>query len=111
MNRPMNREPDVEARVRFLRTDEGGRKGPVASGYFPNHLVAPECLIGGIIEFADREWLQLGETTDAQITYLWPEEYPISFTIGDVIRIQEGEKLVGFAEITKIMNKVLECDS
>jgi len=107
----MNREPDVEARVRFLRTEEGGRIGPVANGYFPNHLVAPDCLIGGKIEIADREWLQLGESADAQITYISPEEYPIGFTVGQVICIQEGAKLVGFAEITRIMNKVLERNS
>ncbi|TCS93795.1 hypothetical protein [Hazenella coriacea] len=30
---------DIEAKIRFLTTEEGGRGNPVFSGYCPAHLV------------------------------------------------------------------------
>ena len=103
----MNREPDVEAIVTLLPTNEGGRKTPARSGYCPNHLVVSDYLTAGVQTFLDREQLAPGESARVHITFMTPEHYPHSLWPGKVINVQEGGWLVGHAEILRVLNSEL----
>jgi len=41
------------------------------------------------------------------ITFISPEIYPQALWMGKVLRIQEALKIVGYAEVTKIINELL----
>lgn len=98
---------DVEAEVRFLSTEEGGRRKAALSGYRPAHLVLPDYLTTGIHHYVDRESVQPGETVRAFITFITPEAYPRSLWPGKVVRVQEASKLVAHARILQVLNPVL----
>ena len=38
-------DPDVEAEITFLKTDEGGREGYVLSGYRPNSFIVAKIMM------------------------------------------------------------------
>lgn len=102
------RQPDIEAEVTFLATRDGGRSTPAVSGYRPNHLVLPDYLTSGHHEYKDKASVQPGESATTDIWFLAPEQYPKSMSIGKVIRVQEGGRLVGHAKVLKVYNQVLQ---
>ena len=106
-----HREPDIEARVNYISTALGGRAGPVFSGYRPNHLVKPDYLTSGHHEYLDTSQVNPGESAIAHIWFLSPEAYPHSLTVGQSINVQEGNRLVGYAIVTKIFNPLLNAAS
>lgn len=91
----MNKQPDIEAEVTFLRTEEGGRSRPVITGYRPNHLVRDDYLTSGTHEYINAEVVNPGETAHTRITFITPEVYPHCLWVGRVINVQEGGHLVG----------------
>ena len=103
----MNREPDIEALVTFLPTSEGGRQGPAFSGYRPNHLVLADYLTSGVHEYIDTDSVSPGESARTRITFITPEHYPHCVWPGRVIRVQEGGRLVGHAEVLQVFNPEL----
>lgn len=44
---------------------------------------------------------------EAKITFLSPEAYPRTLWIGKKTRIQEGSRIVGYAEVTQIFNELV----
>lgn len=101
-------QEDVEAKIRFLTTAEGGRKTAVRSGYRPDHLIKADYLTCGRHTYYDKEWVELGETVRGTIKFIDPESYPHTLSVGQKIAFQEGKKIVGYAEITHIYNKLLQ---
>ena len=101
-------EPDIEAKVTFIPTEDGGRDAPFYNGYKPNHLVKEDYLTSGSHTYIGKEEVTPGETVEAYIKFLAPEEYPGCLWEGKVINVQEGSRVVGFAKVIKIFNKVLE---
>ena len=99
--------PDVEAIVTLVPPEEGGRTTMAYSGYRPVHAVLPDYLTSGIHEYLDGDSLEPGGTARAHIKFITPDSYPNSLSVGQVIRVQEGGRLIGHAEITKIFNDVL----
>jgi len=104
----MKRDPDIEAHVALLSTEDGGRQGPAFSGYRPNHLVTENYLTSGTHEYIGVDQLEPGSSTIANITFVSPEFYPNCLTVGQTINVQEGGKIVGYATIRKIFNPLLE---
>ncbi|NQX65662.1 hypothetical protein HQN90_05925 [Paenibacillus alba] len=96
---------DVEAMITFLKT--GGRTRSVFNGYRPAHLVRDDYLTTGIHHYYDKQEVVLGESVRGTITFISPEEYPHCLWIGKIINIQEASKIVGYAEITNVFNKIL----
>ena len=69
MHRP---NPDVEAQITFLRTEEGGRQACALSGY------RPQCFSSGedhdsVREFIDKEKVYPGETVTVRLHFRRPE--------------------------------------
>ena len=99
---------DCLARVRLLTTDAGGRQTPVASGYRPHHNLREDYLSSGIHQFLETELLHPGDSTLANIQFGPPQHYPHCLWRGRVLRIQEGGRLVGYAEIIDVFNPLLD---
>lgn len=91
-----------------MTTAEGGRSTATQSGYRPAHRVLPEYLTTGIHQYPTAEPIDPGSTVRTLITFLTPEHYPRSLTVGQVIDLQEGGQLVGHARILRILNPELE---
>jgi len=99
-----NRPPDVEVIFEF----NGTRKYPARSGYRPAHLVNETYLTTGIHHYYDAPEVPPGGQAKGTITFLSPEAYPACLWVGKKINIQEGERTVGYATITRIFNAVLK---
>lgn len=102
----MNRTPDVEAIFEF----NGIRMNPAADGYRPAHLITDGYLTTGIHHYYQMKAIPPNGTAKGTITFLTPEEYPHCLWIGKKINIQEGERIVGYATITKVFNPLLYSD-
>lgn len=100
----MNTKPDVEAIFEF----NGVRKNSVKDGYRPAHLIVDSYLTTGIHHYYDVESVPPNGTAKGTITFLTPEIYPHSLWIGKKIKIQEGERVVGYATIINIYNPLLD---
>lgn len=99
----MDPVPDVEVLFEF----NGTRRQPVHSGYRPMHLILDHYLTTGIHHYYNKECVQPNERALGTITFITPEAYPHSCWPGKKIPIQEGERIVGYATITKVFNSVL----
>ena len=100
----MNDSPDVEVIFEF----NGTRKNPVWDGYRPAHLVNDHYLTTGVHHYYNVDSISPNGTAKGTITFLTPEAYPNCLWIGKKINIQEGERIVGYATIITIYNKLLE---
>lgn len=100
----MNRTADVEAVFEF----NGTRSGPAFDGYRPAHLITDNYLTTGIHHYYQTNAVPPKGTAKGTITFLTLEAYPHCLWIGKKINIQEGDRVVGYAVITKIFNSLLE---
>ncbi|MBP3966538.1 hypothetical protein [Paenibacillus lignilyticus] len=102
--------PDIEAKITFLVSDGkgNGRHKPARSGYRPAHLVRDDYLTTGTHQYYGDVIAQPGETVLGTIAFITPEVYPRTLWIGKIIRIQEGSRIVGHAEVTQIFNEILK---
>ncbi|QDT66854.1 EF-Tu C-terminal domain-related protein [Calycomorphotria hydatis] len=98
---------DFEANVTFLTTENGGRKGPVTSGYAPSHRIVDWTLSDGLHEYPEGVWVKPGESSSVRIKLLRPELYPGSLWIGKSFNVQEGGKVVGTGVVTRVLNNTL----
>jgi len=105
------REPDVEALVTYLSTEDGGRKSAMYEGFSPNHLVRDDYLTSGRHEFLDKDVVYPGDTVRVNVWFITPGVYPNTLWVGREISVQEAGHVIGTAGITKIYNKVLEKSS
>ena len=103
-----DQKPDVEVLFEFI----GTRKYPVADGYRPMHLVMGNYLTTGVHHYYNVQTVPTNGTAKGTITFISPEAYPNSLWVGKKINIQEGERIVGYATILKVLNPALlgECD-
>ena len=98
-----DQNPDVEVLFEFI----GTRKRPVASGYRPHHLVKDNYATTGVHHYYDAQTVPPAGTAKGTITFISPEVYPNSLWEGKRINIQEGERIVGYATVLKVLNPVL----
>lgn len=104
-----SRPPDFEAEIYALRTDEGGRRTPIFTGYRPNHAFGRGDLLDGALhEYLDTDILHLGHVTRANLWLLCPDALEGHFFAGMRFTVQEGDKVVGYGTVTTILNPRLE---
>lgn len=111
----MNFDVDVKAKIHLYGKEEVdehnniyARNTPAKSSvYRPHHRLFDNYLTTGI-HFYNQSEVNPGETVEGTIKFLAPSEYPNSLWIDKKIDIQEGYKVVGYAIIKEIYNKVLE---
>lgn len=96
--------PDVEVIFEF----NNARKSFVRNGYRPGHLINDDYITTGVHHYYQTDIVQPNENVQGTITFLTPKLYPNCLWIGKRINIQEGNKIVGYATITKIFNSLLQ---
>ena len=97
-------QPDVEVKFEFNMT----RKTPVKSGYRPHHLVKDDYTTTGVHQYFNMDQVAPGETAYGTITFITPEAYPHCLSEGKIIQISEGEQIVGYATVVKVLNPLLD---
>ncbi len=88
----------IKASVYLLSTEEGGRKGPIFSGYRPIIFWEPAMINGGndarmTIELKDE--CKPGDRCDATLKFYHPELLPDGIAPGKSFTLREGRKIVG----------------
>ncbi len=99
----LTRDPDIEVKFTF----NGQKNRPVTDGYRPAHLINGNYLTTGLHRYYDVDEVMPCGTAKGTITFLTPEYYPHSISIGERIAIHEGATVVGFATVLKVMNPIL----
>lgn len=100
-----NRAADLEARIDFLSTSEGGRSTPTASGYRPNHdFGLPDGLCNASHEYPHADLVYPGESVRALIYLRSPELQRGRLHPGFELKVQEGGRIVGFGTVVTVLN-------
>jgi translation elongation factor EF-Tu-like GTPase len=99
--------PRVEAEIRYLTTEEGGRRGPVASGYRGQFHYEGEDHDGiqSFPDFPAGEFIPLGQPVRALIWLpdeRWKDYHSRRIHVGTRFQIREGRKIVGRGVITRV---------
>src|SRR5262245_42006695 len=104
----MQRKADFVAEVKYKRTEDGGRRGFVASGY-RGQIKFPftERQTSGQQTFQDKERVYPGETATATIRVVSPQFFANALQEGMEFEIREGPIIVGFGKLLKILNQSL----
>ena len=100
----MTLRPDVKAMITLNHV----RKTPAASGYRSSHRIKEHYMTSGTHQYIGVDELNPGESCEGTISFITPEAYPHCLSVGQILNIQEGERIVGTAEIIQIYNKLLE---
>jgi translation elongation factor EF-Tu-like GTPase len=94
----------VRAIVRLLPTKQGGRVGPVAGRWRPNHNffgADNREMATGLMEVPEAHPLVPGDERLLDILFVaWPKG--VEFVAGNEWRIQEGAQLVGWGKIVNV---------
>jgi translation elongation factor EF-Tu-like GTPase len=105
---PPSLPPDIEAEVRFLSTEEGGKTIPCRSGYRPNHDFGIEgALNDAHHDFPDGAEVRPGDTARSLMSFLDPEAQRGRLYEGFTFTVQEGRRVIGQGRITKVLNQDL----
>ena len=95
----------VRAEIKFLSSEEGGRKTPVTSRYRPNHVILPS-KIGtsiGQIMFEGDQWVNPGEEVEAEIQFMNFAALVDHIKKGFEWDIYEGPRLVAKAKVIEVL--------
>ena len=98
---------DIEVIFQF----NNQRHFPTQNGYRPMHLVLPDCLTTGVHYYYDVPYAIPNEKVRGTITFIQPDAYPKTMYIGKTIPIQEGNRVVGYATVRKILNPILQAEN
>lgn len=100
----------VEAEIRYLTPEEGGRCRPVASGYRGqfHYEAEPESVFDATQFFPnvrEGEFIQIGTPVMVTITFpedRWRDYHSKRLRVGTRFQIREGRKLVGQGVVTNV---------
>jgi len=95
--------PDIEAEIRFLTPEEGGRHttGPFR---LPSAVLLRGHDWDALQEYPDVEWVHPGETARTLLWFLSPDAHLGRVHVGMEFEVREGARVVGRGQITKILN-------
>ena len=102
----------VSARITFKSTNDGGRAGPVAPGYRPNHAFEKYGVDKqinyhiGEIQFDEREYIYPGETALVTVIFLKLGSIERFLIPGQKWFVYEGARLVAEGEILYLIEKL-----
>ena len=104
-----DRTPDLEVELRFLPTDEGGRMGPVVSGYRPDHDFG---LLGSLVcaahEYIGADSVSPGESVRAHLHLANPQFLMARLHEGLQFTVQEGARIVALGTVESVLNPMLK---
>jgi translation elongation factor EF-Tu-like GTPase len=95
--------PDIETTITFLRTEEGGRRRPVSSGYRPQFFYdGDDC--DAVHFYQGVEQVNPGDAVTADLAFIRPEFRVGTIHVGMEFLIREGAQTVAVGKVTKILN-------
>ncbi len=97
---------EIEAEIRFLTTEEGGRKSGVYSGYRGQFFYQGDDY-DGVQSFPDSpdSMIPLGTTVRASIRFRqerWEDVHSKRITVGMPFEIKEGNRIVGRGIVKRV---------
>jgi len=92
---------EIVAKVYFLKTEEGGRKSPILSGYRPALYFGDKQTDGAII-VTDGIQVLPGEERELTIRLLHPEYVNDALSPKSSFEVKEGLKVIGRGIVLKI---------
>jgi hypothetical protein len=103
---------DFIADLKFVTTEQGGRRTPASSGYRPHIEFAyyPEYLTSGIQTYIDKKTVFPGEKVKAEIAILGTEYFTNRLYKNMEFKFCEGSRTVGHGKITEIVNLDLKSE-
>ena len=98
---------EIEAELRYLTTEEGGRKTGVFSGYRGQFYYGGNDYDGFQFfpDVPDDQMVELGTTVRVCVKFLqerWDEVHSKHITVGMPFEIREGNRTVGRGRVTKV---------
>nr|WP_262922137.1 hypothetical protein [Aquimarina acroporae] len=100
---------DFIAELRYLTTEEGGRKTPTKSGYRPQvKFDFDEMQTSGQLTFINKELVNPDENVKAKIKILSPDHFANTLAEGMEFEFREGATIIGKGKIEYIVNEKLE---
>ncbi len=104
--------PDFTANVKYLTTEEGGRKGYAASGYRPHfQLIGKKEMTSAEQLFINKDKVFPGESVSAEIRILGVETFEGLLYEGLEFKLGEGNRIVAEGVIKEVINKKLKKES
>ena len=94
----------IEATLTLRRTEDGGRRAAIRSGYRPNWWLPGEAgnaWAGGTVALVGVDELDPGETGKIRIYPFAPDDWT-GTTIGSILEMCEGPVLIGKAAVTHV---------
>ncbi len=104
---------DFIAKLKFVSTEEGGRRTPVHSGYRPHIEFEsyPEYLTSGQQTYINKEIVFPGDEVKADIGIMGTEYFAGRLYTGMKFKFCEGARTIGYGEIIDIINSDLKISS
>jgi len=99
----------VKALISMLRTEDGGRRNGIRSGYRPNHNFGPpdgRRFYIGQVDFEGGGTIEPGESLEALVTFLSGPGLKDVLVPGRLWRIQEGPKLVATGTVNEVLGDI-----
>jgi translation elongation factor EF-Tu-like GTPase len=98
---------EIEAEIRYLTTEEGGRRTPVCSDYRGQFFYDGEDYDGSqyFPDLPDGVMLELGTPVRALIRFrqeMWEDVHSKRIAVGMPFQIREGNRTVGHGVVTKV---------
>jgi hypothetical protein len=99
-------KPDFQGDFTNLRQT----RTAIKTGYRGTLLINEGYLYSGVQRFVNGDIVNYGETVISDINLIMPESLRASLWIGRVLRVQEGNRIVGKIIVRKIFNPILDRD-
>jgi translation elongation factor EF-Tu-like GTPase len=98
---------EIEANIRYLTTEEGGRRTPVGSGYRGQFFYGGEDYDGFqyFPDLPEGAMVELGTTVRALVRFRherWEDVHSKRITVGMPFQIREGSRIVGQGVVTRV---------
>lgn len=91
----------LSAHLRLLATEEGGRHGPVLSGYRPTFYFG-QSNTDGMVQLVGRDKALPGEEFEVQVTLLHPEHVERVLKPGSHFEVKEGLHKVAEGQVLSV---------
>ena len=104
------RPADIEAKISFIASADGGRSVPARSGYRADHNFGLANLNGAAHEYVAQDCVEPGSSA---LTHLWlldPQAQSRRLYPGFKFTVQEGGRIVGYGSVVAIFNTELRRD-
>ena len=101
------RPPHIEARIEFVTTEAGGRKGFALSGYRPQFYYHGQNW-DAEQTYPEAEKVFPGDTVKAHLRFLSPKSHFGNIDVGMPFLVREGVRTVAFGIVTQIFDQLAQ---